>query len=59
MNIDQISAIINLLNVPKIGPQKVRNLDSKFNDPDSIFSLSEKELCSAEGIDLKSAVNNL
>ncbi|MBU0528359.1 DNA-processing protein DprA [bacterium] len=55
MKIDQIVAIFNLLNVPKVGPQKVRNLVSKFNTPESIFSLSEQELCSVEGIDQKSA----
>ena len=55
MKIDQIIAIFNLLNVPKVGPQKVRNLVSKFNAPESIFSLTEQELCSVEGIDQKSA----
>lgn len=55
MKIDQIVAIFNLLNVPKVGPQKVRNLVSKFNTPVSIFSLTEQELCSVEGIDQKSA----
>ncbi len=30
MKIDQIVQIVNLLNIPKIGPQKVRNLVSKF-----------------------------
>ena len=55
MKIDQIAAIFNLLNVPKIGPQKVRNLVSKFNAPESIFSLTERELCCVEGIDQKSA----
>ena len=55
MKIDQIAAILNLLNVPKVGPQKVRNLVSKFNIPESIFSLTEYELCSVDGIDQKSA----
>jgi len=55
MKIDQIAAIFNLLNVPKVGPQKVRNLVSKFKVPESIFSLSELELCSVKGIDQKSA----
>ena len=55
MKIDQIVAIFNLLNVPKVGPQKVRNLVSKFNIPENIFSLTEQELCSVEGIDKKSA----
>ena len=55
MKIDQIAAIINLLKVPKVGPQKVRNLVSKFNSPEIIFLLSERELCSIDGIDQKSA----
>jgi DNA processing protein len=55
MKIDQIAAIFNLLNVPKVGPQKVRNLVSKFNTPESIFLLTEQALCSVEGIDQKSA----
>lgn len=55
MKIDQIAAIFNLLNVPKVGPQKVRNLVSKFNTPENIFSLTEHELCSVEGVDQKSA----
>ncbi len=55
MKIDQIAAIFNLLNVPKVGPQKVRNLVSKFNIPENIFSLTEHELCRVEGIDQKSA----
>jgi DNA processing protein len=55
MKIDQIASIFNLLNVPKVGPQKVRNLVSKYNTPANIFSLTEQELCGVEGIDLKSA----
>ena len=55
MKADQISAIINLLNVPNIGLQKVRNLVSKFSAAESIFELSEQEICSVEGIDQKSA----
>ena len=55
MKIEQIAAIFNLLNVPKIGVQKVRNLVSKINSPEKIFTLSERELCRIEGIDQKSA----
>ncbi len=55
MKNDQIATIFNLLNVPKVGSQNVRNLVSKFNTPESIFSLTEQELCSVEGIDQKSA----
>ena len=55
MNNNQITAIFNLLSVPKIGSQKVRNLVSKFTKANEIFSLSEQELCSVDGIDQKSA----
>ena len=55
MKNDNIETVVNLLNIPKVGPHKVRNLVSKFKSPKSIFSLTEKELCSVEGIDRKSA----
>ena len=55
MKIDQIAAIFNLLNVQNVGHQKVRNLVSKYNTTENIFSLTEQELCGVEGIDLKSA----
>ena len=40
MKIDQIAAIFNLLNVPKVGPQKVFKYLS--NNPIHIYLLSEK-----------------
>ena len=55
MDHNQLIQTVNLLNVPKIGPQKVLSLLSKFSNFDNLFSMSEKELCSAEGIDQKSA----
>lgn len=55
MKINQIAAILSLLNVPKVGPQKVRNLVSKYKTPENIFKLTEQELCSVEGIDQRSA----
>lgn len=54
MENEQLIDIINLLNVPKIGPQKVLALFSKIQTEDNIFSLSEREICSVEGIDQKS-----
>jgi len=42
MKIDQIAEIFNLLNVPKVGPQKVLNLVLKYNTPENIFSLTEQ-----------------
>ena len=50
MKNDQNATIFNLLNVPKVGSQNVQNLVSKFNTPESIFSLSELEFCGVEVI---------
>lgn len=50
-----LSGIINLLNVKGLGPHRVRSLVSAFPDAKSIFDLPVKTLCSAEGIDIKSA----
>jgi len=55
MKSNLIIALLNLLNVRKIGPQKIRNLTTKYNDIEQIFSLSITELCSVDGIDQKSA----
>jgi len=55
MKYKQIVALLNLLNVSKIGSQKVRSLVSKFKDVEQVFSLSTSELCGVAGIDLKSA----
>lgn len=55
MKTDHLIKIINLLNVPKIGPQKVLSIISKFDDSTNWFELSEKQLCSVDGIDQKSA----
>ncbi len=50
-----IIAIINLLNVPRIGPQRVRKLVSAFPEVPEIFSLTIQQLCTAEGIGLENA----
>lgn len=55
MEIKRVENIVNLLNVPKIGPQKVLAIIAKFNNTADIFNLSEKELCSVDGVDQKSA----
>lgn len=55
MKTDHLINIINLLNVPKIGPQKVLSIISKFDELINWFELSEKQLCSIDGIDQKSA----
>ncbi|MFQ6611578.1 MAG: DNA-processing protein DprA [Fidelibacterota bacterium] len=50
-------ALFNLLNTPRLGPQRVRILVSHFKEPQSVFKLSTAELCSVEGIDLKLAAS--
>ena len=42
MENEQLINIFNLLNVPKIGPQKVLALISKFQTKDNILLLSER-----------------
>lgn len=55
MKTSTLSYLINLLNVSKIGPKRVRTLILDNPDIESIFSLSEKELCKSEGIDQRLA----
>ncbi len=51
--------LINLLNVPKLGPQRVRNLLAHFENGDNVFNASKKELCQRSGIDIGLADNIL
>jgi DNA processing protein len=51
----EIIALINLLNVPQLGPHRVRLLLSVFGTAEKVFTLSREELCSVEGIDIKLA----
>jgi len=53
MDFSTIIALINLLNVPKIGPKRVRTLLTDHQDIHSIFQLPEMELCKTDGIDLR------
>ena len=55
MKNDHLINIVNLLNVPKIGPQKVLSLIAKFDDSIDYFELTEDQLCTVDGIDQKSA----
>jgi len=55
MKTDHLINIINLLNVQKIGPQKVLSIIAKYDESINWFELSEKQLCSVDGIDQKSA----
>ena len=47
--------LINLLNVPKIGQQRIRLLISHIGQDLNPFELSIKELCQVKGIDQQSA----
>ncbi|MBT6797141.1 MAG: DNA-protecting protein DprA [Candidatus Marinimicrobia bacterium] len=47
--------LINLLNVPKIGQQRVRLLMSQLGENANPFELSIKEICSVKGLDKQSA----
>ncbi|MFQ6677897.1 MAG: DNA-processing protein DprA [Fidelibacterota bacterium] len=44
--------ILNLLNVPKLGSHRVRNIIAHFKNGDAVFSVSKKELCLKSGIDI-------
>ncbi len=47
--------LLNLLNVPGLGPYRIRNLLTAFPADTDIFSLSLQQLCQAPGINLNLA----
>ena len=53
MNLNSIASLINLLNIKRVGPQKVRSLVSAHKNPAEVFSLSTHEICAVNGVDLK------
>ena len=55
MNLNSIASLINLLNIKRVGPQKVRSLVSAHKNPAEVFSLSTREICAVNGVDLKTA----
>lgn len=55
MKTTDLAQLINLLNVPKLGPQRVRNLLTTFKTGDEVFHASKKELCQQSGIDINLA----
>ncbi len=57
MKTTDLIQLINLLNVPKLGPQRVRNLLTAFQNGDDVFNASKKELCQQSGIDINLAVS--
>lgn len=48
----KLTGLLNLLHVPNVGPQRVRNLLAAFKFPEFIFSASTADLCQIEGIQL-------
>ena len=55
MNLNRIDSLISLLNINRVGPQKVRSLVSAHKNPAAVFSLSTREICAVNGVDLKTA----
>lgn len=59
MKQNNLIQLINLLNVPKLGPQRVRNLLTHFENGYNVFDASKKELCQRSGVDIGIADNIL
>ena len=55
MNLERVASLINLLNIKRVCPQKVRSLISAHKNPAEVFSLSTHEICAVNGVDLKTA----
>jgi len=55
MNLNKIASLINLLNIKRVGPQKVRSLISAHKNSAEVFSLSIHEICAVNGVDFKTA----
>jgi len=52
--------LLNLLNTPGIGPQRIRNLIDRFKTPSAVYRASVRELIEIDGIDrvLAAAIKN-
>ncbi|GAB4291730.1 MAG: DNA-processing protein DprA [Ignavibacteriaceae bacterium] len=50
LNFDQLTDLISLLSVDRIGPAKIRSLLAKFKTTDNILNASLNELLAVEGI---------
>jgi DNA processing protein len=52
--------LLNLLNTPGIGPQRIRNLIDRFKTPSEVYRASVRELIEIDGIDrvLAAAIKN-
>lgn len=55
MNQKNTTDLLNLLNVPGVGPNRVRNLLSVLKAPEHIWEASLVELCSIDGINQSTA----
>jgi DNA processing protein len=53
--VTDVIALLRLLSVPGVGPQRVRLLVSRFGSPGAVFGASRSELAATEGIDDKTA----
>ena len=52
-----ISGLLYLCNVPRLGPLRIRALMSRFESPEKILSASARKLAEVPGIDLVIAKN--
>lgn len=55
METEELLALINLLNVKGVGPQRVNALVRQFTKPSDIFSADEGDLCQVPRVDVKTA----
>ncbi|NOZ74988.1 MAG: DNA-protecting protein DprA [FCB group bacterium] len=52
---NSLEQLLNLLNVPGLGPHRIRSLISAYSLETTIFNLSVQQLCLVPGIDMKLA----
>ena len=60
MNNGELTALLNLLKVPSLGPTRIRTLVQALGSPEKVLSASKPELCQVDGINMAIAreVNN-
>ena len=52
MNNIELTALLNLLKVPSLGPTRIRTLVQALGSPEAVLSSSTQELCQVEGINM-------
>lgn len=57
MNKRDIANLIHLINVPGLGPTRIRVLVETFGSPQNVFKASLRELCQAGSMDMSAAKN--